>query len=63
MYALLIWTVVGIGSTQFGTHDWRLLVETHPVHHNGYHTAKEVCEDVAKELGLKQTMYRCVRTK
>jgi hypothetical protein len=66
MYSLLIWTVVGFAGTHLSTqerYDWRLLVETQSYNYNGDHNAKEVCETVAKELGLKQNMYRCVRTK
>jgi hypothetical protein len=65
-YVLLIWTVVGFtGSlpTTRSVYDWRPLAETQSYQYNGNHTAKEVCESVAKELGLKQNMYRCVRTK
>ena len=57
IYSLLVWTVVGFAGNTTTTHekyDWRLLVETQSYNHNGEHSAKEVCEMTAKELGLKK---------
>lgn len=65
IYILMIWTVVGYAGTQTTTHtkmDWRPLGEFYnsvDVGKNG----REMCEDAARQLGLKAENYRCVRSK
>ena len=66
----MIWTVVGIGGDRHYTTtkiDWRPLGEFHAeLSSNGFQnkkTAQQMCEDAARELGLKSENYRCVRSK
>jgi hypothetical protein len=69
IYTLMIWTVVGFAGagTQTSTYykterDWRPLGEFYnsvDVGKNG----REMCEDAARQLGLKYENYRCVRSK
>lgn len=65
IYILMIWTVVGYAGTQSSTHtkmDWRPLGEFYNVPDTGK-TAQQMCEDAARQLGLKSENYRCVRSK
>ncbi len=68
-YILVIWTIVGYAGTSSSTwreYDWRPIGEFHMEEgHVGksYKTAKEMCEDAARELALKSDKYRCVRSK
>ena len=65
IYILMIWTVVGYAGTQSSTHtkmDWRPLGEFYNVPDAGK-TAQQMCEDAARQLGLKSENYRCVRSK
>jgi hypothetical protein len=43
--------------------DWRPLGEFHMVDQGRTKTAQEMCEDAARQLGLKNDAYRCVRNK
>lgn len=62
IYTLMVWSVIAIAgagsqySREFKTeHGWRPLAE--------FQNGEKLCEDGAKQLGLKADMYRCVRTK
>ena len=68
IYILLIWTVVGVGDAKGSRtvikYDWRPLGEFHMEEGRmGKKTAREMCEDAARQLGLKSEAYRCVRSK
>jgi hypothetical protein len=68
IYILLIWTVVGVGDAKGSRtvikYDWRPLGEFHMEEGRmGKKTAREMCEDAARQLGLKIENYRCVRSK
>jgi hypothetical protein len=68
IYILLIWTVVGVGDAKGSRtvikYDWRPLGEFHMEEGRmGKKTAREMCEDAARQLGLKTEVYRCVRSK
>ena len=70
IYILLIWTVVGASDSRGGQmkayRDWRPLGEFHMEDGRlgqSYRTPKQMCEDAARELGLKSENYRCVRSK
>lgn len=66
---LMIWTVVGYAGTQTSTHtkyDWRPLGEFHMEQGRmggDYKTARQMCEEAARQLALKSENYRCVRSK
>lgn len=66
-YILMIWTIVGYAGTAHSLHtkyDWRPLGEFHLEEGRvGRKTALEMCEDAARQLGLKTDAYRCVRSK
>ena len=66
IYILMIWTVVGVGASDKSANviklDWRPLGEFY----NSIDTdknARQMCEDAARQLGLKYENYRCVRSK
>jgi hypothetical protein len=69
-YILMIWTVVAMGGDrhyQAKAYDWRPVGEFQkemgkPGPQLGK-TAQEMCEDSARQLGLKSENYRCVRSK
>jgi hypothetical protein len=68
IYILMIWTVVGVGDAKGSRtvvkYDWRPLGEFHMEEGRmGKKTAREMCEDAARQLGLKTEAYRCVRSK
>lgn len=70
IYILLIWTVVGHGGTAHATsskYDWRPLGEFYSeTNGHGFQngkTAQQMCEDAARQLGLKTENYRCIRSK
>ena len=68
IYILLIRTVVGASDSRGGTmkayRDWRALGEFHLEDGRmNKTTAKEMCEEAARQLGLKTDAYRCVRSK
>ncbi len=66
IYILLIWTVVGAGASSKSAdvikYDWRPLGEFYNSVDVGKN-AREMCEDAARQLGLKSENYRCVRSK
>lgn len=57
-YILVLWTVVAAydarGVSKHEYYDWR------PI---GEFASKELCEDGARQLGVKAEKFRCVRTK
>jgi hypothetical protein len=64
-YILMIWTVVAM-SNYHTKSDWRPIGEFH--YEDGRigenkKTPLQMCEAAAKELGIKSTDYRCVRSK
>ena len=69
IYILMIWTVVSHAGMNHSTStkmDWRPVGEfqketgmSGPVGK----TAQQMCEDAARQLGLKTDAYRCVRSK
>jgi len=68
IYILVIWTVVGASDSRGGSmkayHDWRPIGEFHMEGGRfNRRTALEMCEDAARQLGLKTDAYRCVRSK
>ena len=65
IYILMIWTVVGYtGNQSTNTRmDWRPLGEFHMEFQGRTKTAQEMCEEAARQLGLKTDAYRCVRSK
>lgn len=68
IYILLIWTVVGASDSRGGQmkayRDWRPLGEFHLEDGRmNKISAKEMCEQAARQLGLKTENYRCVRSK
>ena len=68
IYILMIWTVVGASDSRGGQmkayYDWRPLGEFHMEEGRvNKKTAREMCENAARELGLKKDAYRCVRSK
>ena len=67
IYTLMVWTVVamaGAGSQyarEFKSESaWRPTAEFQS---GGGENGEKLCENGAKQLGLKADMYRCVRTK
>ncbi len=70
IYILMIWTVVGYAGMSHSTAiktDWRSLGEFHAeLGNSGFQvgkTARQMCEDAARELNLKSEHYRCIRSK
>jgi hypothetical protein len=66
-YILMLYTVVALGNNPMQANDWRPIGEfqaemgkTGPQLGK---TAQEMCEQAARELGLKSNRYRCVRNK
>lgn len=66
-YILMIWTVVGFAGMSHSTvtkMDWRPLGEFHMEENRiGKKSAEEMCNDAARQLGLKTENYRCVRNR
>ena len=68
IYILMIWTVVGVGGDRHGigvggkATDWRPLGEFYNSIDTGKN-ARQMCEDAARQLGLKSDTYRCIRSK
>lgn len=68
-YILMIWTVVAMGGDrhyQAKAYDWRPLGEFHLEEYRvgpNFKTPKEMCEQAARELGLKTENYRCIKSK
>ena len=71
IYILMIWTVVAVVGDRHGiggrVADWRPLGEFHAeLLNSGFQngkTAQQMCEDAARQLGLKTENYRCIRSK
>lgn len=72
IYILIIWTVVagGVRPNYSGMElqrDWRPLGEFHAeLLNSGFQTSKtaqQMCEDAARQLGLKSDAYRCIRSR
>ena len=68
IYILMIWTAVAASDSRGGPmkayYDWRPLGEFHLEDGRmNKKTAQEMCEEAAKQLGLKTENYRCVRSK
>ena len=72
IYILMIWTVVAGGvrphySGMELQRDWRSLGEFHTeLRNSGFQngkTAQQMCEDAARQLGLKSDAYRCIRSR
>lgn len=62
-YILVIWTVVAM-NTNHTKYDWRPIGEFHMEEGRyGQKTALQMCEEAARQLGLKAENYRCVRSK
>ena len=61
-YILLIWTAVACSSSGDCRYDWRPLGEFHYSVGNAS-SAQTLCEDAARQLGLKAPNYRCVRSR
>jgi hypothetical protein len=66
-YILMIWTVVAMAGDrhyQAKAMDWRPIGEFHLEEGRmNKKTAREMCEEAARQLGLKIENYRCVRSK
>jgi hypothetical protein len=66
-YILMIWTVVAMAGDrhyQAKAMDWRPIGEFHLEEGRmNKKTAQEMCEEAARQLGLKIENYRCVRSK
>jgi hypothetical protein len=65
---LVIWTVVGASDSRGGQmkayYDWRSLGEFHMEEGRfNQKTARQMCEEAARQLALKTENYRCVRSK
>lgn len=65
---LMIWTVVGASDSRGGQmkayYDWRPLGEFQMEEGRfNQKTARQMCEEAARQLGLKSDIYRCVRSK
>ena len=62
-YILVIYTVIACGPT-FCKSDWRPIGEFHMEEGRmGKKTAREMCEDAARQLSLKTNEYRCIQSK
>lgn len=65
-YILMIWTVVAMAGDRFyqaKAYDWRPIGEYHQDNWERKYNAQEMCEQAARQLGLKAENYRCVRNK
>jgi len=66
-YILMIWTVVAMAGDrhyQAKAMDWRPIGEFHLEEGRmNKKTAQEMCDEAARQLGLKIENYRCVRSK
>jgi len=71
IYILMIWTAVAAADSRGGPltvkYDWRPLGEFQKEMGKSDpqlgKTAQEMCEQAARELGLKSENYRCIRSK
>ena len=64
-YILVIWTIVGsVGwSPLRPEYDWRPIGEFHMDTWGRKYTAREMCEEAARQLALKPERYRCLKSK
>ncbi len=66
-YILMVWTVVAMTGDrhyQAKSYDWRPLGEFHMEEGRmNKKSAQEMCQEAARELGLKPENSRCVRSK
>ena len=68
-YILVIWTVVAVQGQGTGNYimhrerDWRPIGEFHMDTWERKYTAREMCEEAARQLALKPENYRCVRSR
>ena len=63
-YILVIWTVIACDSRWGCKYDWRPIGEFHMEEGRmGKKTAREMCEDAARQLSLKTNEYRCIQSK
>lgn len=64
-YILVIWTVIAAGgpAPYHRQYDWRPIGEFHQDNYERKYTAKQMCEEAARQLDLKPETYRCVRNK
>ena len=65
-YILMIWTVVAMAGDrhyQSKAYDWRPIGEYHQDNWERKYDAKQMCEEAARQLGLKSDNYRCIRNK
>ena len=65
IYTLFIWTVIACGDIRLGCkYDWRPIGEFISINEvNGRTDAKAMCEDAARQMGMKVENYRCIRSK
>lgn len=70
IYTLIIWTAVAASdaskSARKVEYDWRPIGEFHMEsgrYGPNYKTAKEMCEEAARQLVLKADKYRCIKSK
>ena len=61
-YILIIWTVVACVPAVC-KYDWRPVGEFHQEVLERKISAQEMCENAARQLGLKTNEYRCVRSR
>ena len=64
-YILMLYTVVALGNNPTQANDWRPIGEFHSELEliDNMKSAKEKCEEAARQLGLTPNRYRCVRSK
>jgi hypothetical protein len=62
-YILVIWTVIACVPAVC-KYDWRPIGEFHMEEGRmGKKTAREMCDDAARQLSLKTNEYRCIQSK
>lgn len=62
IYTLFIWTVIACGEIIMGCkHDWRPIGEFYYYGLNS--DPKALCEDAARQMGMKTENYRCIKNK
>jgi hypothetical protein len=64
IYILMVWTTVAVTGDRYYQNkvmDWRPVGEFHTSVDSK--SAKQMCEDAGRELGLKVENFRCVRAK
>lgn len=61
-YILVIWTAIACAKYNC-KYDWRPIGEFHQEVLERKISAKEMCEDAARQLSLKTNEWRCVRSR